>query len=126
RRNEHSPTANLKGSFYIDHILALREAQEKGGNEAILLNTAGNICCGSVATLAMVQNGALITPPLTDGPQAGVTRALLLQKFPVTERSITPDELLQSDGIYLINSLRGAVCVTTLNGQTVPNPSILP
>ncbi len=125
RRNEHSPTAAIKGSFYADHILALQEAQHHGANEAILLNTAGNICCSTVATLVMVSGNTLITPPIKDGVQDGVTRRILLQKHNTIERSITQDELLTSDGIYLLNSVRGALCVTTLNGNAIPQSNLL-
>lgn len=121
RRNEHSPLTMLKYSgSYADQIIALREATDKGGNEAIFLNTAGNICCGSVSTLIMVKDGILITPPLSDGPQIGTTRARFIVEHNVTQRSITPAELATSDGIYLLNSLRGAVPVTSLNGTEIP------
>lgn len=125
RRNEHSPLSNIKYcGGYADQILALREANEKGGNEAIFLNTAGHICCASVATLVMIKGTEFITPPLTDGPQEGTTRARFITRYKAVERSITRKELRACDGIYLLNSVRGAIPVKTLDGVDLPAPKI--
>ncbi len=124
RRNEHSPLSQIKGPFYGDNILALREAAEKGANEAIMLNTSEKIACATTSNIVAILNGKLTTPPLNDGCQDGITRSLLMQKFEVIEQSMTPDDLYSSDGIYLLNSLRGAVPVLTLDGKTLSKPSI--
>jgi anthranilate synthase component 2 len=51
RRNEHSPLSQLKSLAYLDNILALREADAAGCDEAILLNTVGRIAGGSRSNL---------------------------------------------------------------------------
>ena len=43
RRNEHSPTASIKHMSYLDNIIARNEAARSGADEALMLNTAGNI-----------------------------------------------------------------------------------
>ena len=122
RRNEYSPLASLKYTNYTDHIFALREAGEHGANEAILLNTAGNVCCSTVGTIVILKKNQLITPPLSDGCQKGVTRSLLIKKRNVSERSISPKDLLTCDGAYLLNSLRGARTISSINRQDIPTP----
>ena len=124
RRNEGSPLSRIKCANYGENIIALREAEEKGANEAILLNNAGNVACATTANIAVILNGALVTPPMADGAQGGVTRALLMKKFPVTEQSITPAQLKNAQGIYLLNSLRGAAALLSLDGQTLASPII--
>ena len=57
RRNEHSPLSQLKSLAYLDNILALREAEAAGCDEAILLNTAGRIAGGSRSNLFLVLDG---------------------------------------------------------------------
>jgi branched-chain amino acid aminotransferase len=124
RRNEHSPLSRIKGAFYGDNILALREAADKGANEAILLATNGYVSCATTASLLIVQGGALYTPPLSDGGQDGLTRTLAIEKLRVRERSFTPEDLRACEGIYLINSLRGAVPLASLDGVALPVPTL--
>ncbi len=126
RRNEGSPLSNIKCASYGENILAAREAAEKDANEAILLNNAGHICCATVASVFMVKDGKLYTPPLSDGAQSGVTRKRLIEELGAIEKSLTPDELLNSDGVYLANSLRGCMPVISLNGKTLPQANLIP
>lgn len=124
RRNEGSPLSNIKCSNYGDNILALREAQQQGADDVILLNNAGHVTCSSIATLIAIIDGQFVTPPLSDGPQEGTTRSIFLEKFDVAERSLTPDELYKSEGIYLLNSLRGAIPLHKLDDIILPEPTI--
>ena len=68
--------------------------------------------------------GKLETPPLKDGTQGGITRTLLMHKFDIEERSLKPEDLKNSQGIYLTNTLRGVAPVITLDGQAMPTPAI--
>jgi branched-subunit amino acid aminotransferase/4-amino-4-deoxychorismate lyase len=124
RRNEGSPLSQIKCANYGENIIALKEAQQRGGNEAILLNNAGNITCASVASLFIVKDGRLYTPPLSAGVQSGVTRKTLIERYNAQEKNLTEEDLAKSDGIYLANSLRGVKPVVSLNGQTMPKPSL--
>jgi len=124
RRNEHSPLSRIKGSFYGDNILAAREAKDKGGNEPVMLNTAGHVACFGIGNIAAIIGDKLVTPPLSDGCQDGITRRLLLQQYEVAERNIRIGELATAQGIYLLNSLRGAFPVSSLDGMTLPAPAI--
>ncbi len=125
RRNEGSPLSQIKGAHYGDNILALKEAREHGANEAFMLNNRGTLACATTANIIVVQDGALLTPPLTDGCQNGVTRTLLMQKYTVAEKSFTPEDLKNAQGFYLLNSLRGCVPVTRLNNRNLPPPSLM-
>ena len=124
RRNEGSPLSNIKCSNYGDNILALREAESKAANDAILLNNAGHISTSTVATIVAIIEGELITPPLADGPQDGITRSILMEKYTVREKSIRPSDLIEVEGLYFLNSLRGAMPVLALDGRAVPKPSL--
>ena len=124
RRNEGSPLSQIKCSNYGDNILALREAQQNGANEALMINNADHIATATIATFVMIKNGEIITPPLSDGAKDGNTRRLLCDKYAVTERSISPENALNCDGAYLLNSLRGAVPVSSINGTPLPASAV--
>jgi branched-chain amino acid aminotransferase len=115
RRNEHSPFSRVKATPYLDSIVALAEAREKGAQDAVLLNTAGRVASACYANLFAVVDGVPVTPPLADGPLPGVTRARLLTALGGEERSLAPDDLAQCDEIFLTNSF-GVRSVTALDG----------
>ena len=119
RRNEGSPLSNIKSINYGDNILALNEARAVGANEATMLNNAGNVTCTTVGNIYAMIDGALYTPPLSDGAMAGITRALLLEHHDIQEKTLTTEDLQTADGIYISNSIRGLEAVTSLNGNTI-------
>jgi branched-chain amino acid aminotransferase len=78
-RNDRSPLAGLKSTSYAENALALAEARRHDADEAVFPNTSGRLCEGTGSNVFLVSDGCLMTPPLTDGCLAGVTRALVLE-----------------------------------------------
>lgn len=115
RRNESSPLANIKSLNYLDNILARQEAAAQGADDALLLNTKGNIVCASAANIFFVQNDVLFTPPLHDGALPGTMREHLLKELApeyglnVVERSVSPNKISQMDEAFLTNALMGVM-----------------
>lgn len=98
---------NCKRLDYSRSYAARRKAETLGAEEAILTNTDGNIACGATSNIFIEENGKLITPPLSDGVLAGVTRHKLMEEQDVKEESISPQRLKSADKIYLTNSFIG-------------------
>lgn len=124
RRNEGSPLSQIKCCNYGENILALREAKNKGANEAILLNNAGYITCATTANIAIIKDRQILTPPVGDGINPGITRAHLIKKYGAKEQSLRPEDLKSAQGIYIMNSLRGVLPVISLDGEDLPEPTI--
>ncbi|MGC5166380.1 aminotransferase class IV [Luteimicrobium sp. DT211] len=78
-RNERSAVAGLKTTSYAENVVALAYAAERGADEAILANTVGELCEGTGANVFVERGGELVTPPLSSGCLAGITRELLLE-----------------------------------------------
>jgi branched-chain amino acid aminotransferase len=78
-RNEHSATAGLKTISYAANVRALAYAQERGADEALFANTAGNLCEATGSNVFVVRDGVACTPPPSAGCLLGVTRGLLLE-----------------------------------------------
>lgn len=117
RRNEGSPLSQIKSCNYGDNILALKEVQNYGGNEAILLNNSGHVCCASSSNIFVIHQKTITTPPLKDGVLNGVLRELICTKYNINVQSISTDDLINADAIFLTNSIRGIQFIETLNGQ---------
>ncbi|MAZ76373.1 MAG: hypothetical protein CMH31_03625 [Micavibrio sp.] len=98
---------NCKKLDYSRSYTARREAENFGAEEAILINTDGNISCGATSNLFIEENGILITPPLSDGVLAGVTRRKIIEERDVREESISIERLKNANKIYLTNSFIG-------------------
>lgn len=121
KKNEHAPSARIKSTSYLDNVLAKQEAITQGYDEAILLNTANHIADGAISNIFMVKNQHIYTPRIADGALPGVVRAILLDEFSnlfsLTEKSITTDELLDADEIFVTNALMGIKLVTKLQDK---------
>lgn len=114
-----SPTAGLKSLSYQAHVLALREAREKGAWDALLLNERGQVVEGARANLIAVLHDGIFTPPLSDGCLPGVVRRRLLEAGAVKERSLNGEDLDRAIEVLLTNSLIGVLPVNRLDGRPV-------
>jgi branched-chain amino acid aminotransferase len=105
-RNERGALAGVKSTSYAENVLVLAYATERGASEALMLNTAGQLCEGSGSNVFVVLDGRVITPPLAAGALAGITRDLVLEWTEVEERNLTLEEALAADEVFLTSSLR--------------------
>ena len=69
--NEHSPLAGVKTTSRADTVLGISYAREHGADEAIFLNTVGNLCEATTANVFVVAGQRVQTPPLSAGCLAG-------------------------------------------------------
>lgn len=109
----NDPLENCKRLDYSRNFSARDKAVAMGAENAILLNNKGHIACGHVANLFIEENGVLITPPLSEGVLAGVTRKHLIAQG-AREEPITKERLITADKAFLSNSLIGLRPVTLL------------
>jgi branched-chain amino acid aminotransferase len=105
-RNEHGALAGVKSISYAENVRALRYAAEHEAGEAIFLNTAGNLCEGTGTNIFVVFDDTVVTPPLSSGPLAGITRDLLMEWSRVEERDLTLQEAKRADEVFLTSSMR--------------------
>ncbi len=105
RRNEYSPLSRCKTINYLDNILARREADERGADEALMLNTAGRLAETTIANLFLVIGGDLVTPPVADGALPGVMRADVIALAGAGERPLAPEDLARASEAFVTNSL---------------------
>ncbi len=107
---------NSKRLDYSRSYAARRDAEKRGAQDAILINTDSNIACGTTSNIFIEENGKLFTPPLSDGVLAGVTRKNILRKnSTVKEETISINRLRRANKIYLTNSFLGIKEVKLIN-----------
>ncbi|MCX8053204.1 MAG: aminodeoxychorismate lyase [Armatimonadetes bacterium] len=111
RRDERSPLSSVKSLNYLPGILALHEARRAGVDDAILLNTQGNVAGGAVANVFLVMGHTLVTPSLDQGALPGTVRQAIIELGPgrgleVVERPVCPEELLAADEVFFTNAIQ--------------------
>jgi branched-subunit amino acid aminotransferase/4-amino-4-deoxychorismate lyase len=105
RRNPASQISACKTFAYGWAVQARREAQQRGADEALLLNTAGQLCCATTANLLLLIEGRWLTPPLVSGCLPGIMRAQGLAQGWLQEAELWPLDLDRCEAVLLINSL---------------------
>jgi branched-chain amino acid aminotransferase len=123
-RNERSATSGAKTTSYAENVVALREAHRQGAHEAILANTAGMLCEGTGSNVLVAMEGGLVTPPLTCGCLAGITRELLLEwahaeGLPLREGEVSMSALAGAGEVLLTSSTRDVHPVSALDGRAL-------
>jgi branched-chain amino acid aminotransferase len=124
-RNEHSPLAGVKSVSYAENVVALAQARRRGAGEAVFPNTAGNLCEGTGSNVFLVAGGELVTPPLSAGCLAGITRELLLEFGGAVERDVPLAALGEADEAFLSSSTREVQPISAVDGRplaSVPGP----
>jgi len=105
-RNEHGALAGVKSTSYAENVRGLKYAASCDAGEAIFLNTAGHLCEGTGTNIFLVFGDKVITPPLSSGPLAGITRELIMEWCAVEQQDLTLDEALLADEAFLTSSMR--------------------
>jgi len=104
KRNEFSLINKCKTFSYNQAIQVLLEANQKSFDDSILLNTSGELCCGSTFNLLIKRNTHWITPRKESGCLEGIMVEKALKLKIAKEELIFP-EFQEDDIIVAINSL---------------------
>ena len=124
------PLASFKTTSKILHVMARAEAVEKGADEALLVNTNGEVAETTSGNLFWVYNDKICTVPTGRGVLPGITRAVVLEicqslELPTNKCIIKPEALKHSEGIFVTQSALGIVPIAALDGETVaPSPLV--
>ncbi|MFF7439168.1 aminotransferase class IV [Streptomyces sp. NPDC008122] len=116
-RNERGALTGLKTTSYAENVVALARAREEGASEALFANTVGQLCEGTGSNVFVVVDGRILTPPVSSGCLAGITRALAVE-WTGAEETDLPFEVLESaDEIFLTSTLRDVQAVHRVDGR---------
>lgn len=114
-RDAGTPRCQHKTTDRAHYRRRQARARALGADEAVLVNPRGEVVEGTRTTVWARRGGRLWTPPLASGGLAGVYRAHVLATVPeAAEAALTPDDLRQSDAVFLSNALRGWMPVRLL------------
>jgi branched-chain amino acid aminotransferase len=100
-----APTDAKAACLYPNTIRALRDANERGFDNAVVLDQIGNVAEFASSNIFIVKDGAAHTPIPNGTFLAGITRQRVMQLLrragiEVHERTVTFDDVLAADEIF--------------------------
>ncbi|HEY3244998.1 MAG TPA: aminotransferase class IV [Phycisphaerae bacterium] len=117
---------DIKSIALLPNVLAKNEAVRAGFDDALFIGSDGEVREATTANFFMVQDGQLVTPPLSNRILHGVTRAYILEcaraiDIPAHERRIERQELDHASEIFLSNTTSEIIPVTRVEHAAVGN-----
>ena len=112
--DERGTLSRHKSLNYLASVLALREARERGFDEAIFTH-GGALAEATVSNLVGLEDGSLRTPD-ADGLLPGIARGVLLESGEVEEGELPA---ATRGPLYCVNAVRGVEAVAELDGRTL-------
>jgi branched-chain amino acid aminotransferase len=140
--NPYDIQAGHKTLNYFSRLAALREANRRGGGEALWFNVHNYLQSGSISNVFLVKSGAILTPPtpieMRDAklreampyPKSavlpGITRGSVLQLarqagIEVKLTAIDINMLLDADEVFLTNSIMQIMPVCRVERRAIGN-----
>ena len=125
RRNETSPLSRHKTLAYLDNISAAQTARQAGYDDALFVNMAGHVSCGTIGNLFVRQGAEWVTPRIEAGVIPGIIRNWILDNadrlgVPVMEADLSLEDVLASDAVFMTNSLRLLCPVKAIDARHYP------
>ena len=124
RRDPAGPTAGVKASSTAASRVGLRHARQHGAATGIWVTPAGNVSEALAANVFAVLDGVVVTPPLSDGALAGVTRSKILrfaadEGVACAERSLTVADLAAAAEAFVSATSEPVVPLVLLDGAPI-------
>jgi len=129
RRSTSCPISRHKSTNLLKSIFLKEEANKKAAHETIILNTDGHVAECVVSNIFMVSSESIVTPSLDTNILPGITRKTVLDicrdsSIPVSEECFEIDRLVNSDEVFITNSLMEIMPVSKIDdskiGKAVP------
>jgi branched-chain amino acid aminotransferase len=117
----------IKNYHWLDLVMGLYDAYDKGGETALLLDGDGNISEGPGFNIFAIHEGRLATP--REGVLLGITRKSVFDicvdlQIQANATTISTIQLRNADEIFVTSTAGGVMPVTKLNGVAVGHGNV--
>jgi len=109
---------------YINSVRAVQEAQRKGFDEALLLNSRGEVSEGSGENLFLVRDGGIVTNDRDASILMGVTRASILELandlgIPTSVAAISVEDAYGADELFFTGTAVEVTPIREVDGHVI-------
>ena len=124
RQVDATTAVGAKVGNYLVSVLAMREASRVGAVEALIVDSRGAVLEGATSNIFLVKAGRLITPDISAGILAGITRAHVLEVaqnlgVPVELRTPSVHDAYDCDELFISSSIRELMPVVKLDDHRI-------
>ena len=124
RQVDATSAVGAKVGNYLVSVLAMREASRVGAVEALIVDSRGEVLEGGTSNVFLVKEGRLITPDISAGILAGITRAHVLEVahalgMAVELRAPSVAEAYAADELFISSSIRELMPVVRLDERRI-------
>ena len=112
--------AGAKMLSWVPHAAVLEKAHTEGYDDALLLNEKGQLAECTSANVFLVRGGRVLTPPLTSGCLAGITREVLFEISPkagieMLEQELSLADLSSAEEVFISSTTREVAAVGSIS-----------
>ena len=125
KRNSTSPLTYIKSLNYMDNIIARKDAQNSGFDDALFINENNFVSECSTSNIFFIKDEIIYTPSLKCGLLNGIVRELLIYSIvkkiniQLIEGEYSIDLLYEADEIFVTNSVIQIMPVVKINNITI-------
>jgi branched-subunit amino acid aminotransferase/4-amino-4-deoxychorismate lyase len=124
RINSKSPLVGVKSCNYLENLITLENAKQKGFDEALRLNETGKVVSAAMANLFWIRGEKIYTSALETGCLSGTTREFLKENFTIEEEKIGLENLRRADEVFLTSTAIGIKSVARIDEKSFGNSII--
>jgi branched-chain amino acid aminotransferase len=112
----------VKNYHWLDMVMGLFEAYDRGGETVVVVDAHGNLVEGPGFNIFAVNGQSLTTPG--HGVLEGMTRRTTIELAPecdceVAQRNLPADEALAADEVFITTTAGGIIPITKIDGQAI-------
>ncbi len=131
-RHAANPLTGRKVTSWLQNVFSLEQAHHRGFEEVVLLNERSEVAECTAANIYGVSKGKVMTPPLSSGCLAGVTRQVLREEIgpkagmDIQEQPITTGDLYAADEVFITSTTREVQAVEQIEAHrygSAPGPA---
>lgn len=125
RRIAHGALSPMVKSLnYLNNVMAKIEAQQAGAGEGLMLNEQGYVAECTGDNVFIVKNGVLLTPPISSGALAGVTRGVVIEMagemgISIGQPDMTRYDIYTADECFLTGTAAEVIPVVRLDNRMI-------
>ena len=129
RLGRNARIAGLKHLNRLENVLAQSEWQDPAIEEGLMLDTEGELVCGTATNVFAIKDGVLTTPDLRFCGVRGVMRAQVLRaarEFGLTceEAPLWPQDLAAASEVFITNAVHGIRSAFALDEMHWNEPTV--
>ncbi len=130
RLADNPALAGIKHLNRLENVLAAGEPGHADHFESLLLDARDEVVCGTMSNVFAVRGGSVITPRVDRCGVEGVLRSMVLREapglgVPAEQGSLTLDELLAADEVFITNVRIGVVRARSVGQHHFPMKDIV-